>query len=125
MIKKIKSFTLVEILLALAVLGVGLVGILSVFVVGANTIRRAVEKTEACFIAQTVFEDFKRQGHLDNVSSNNLTIPSEIATYYPGYQIISDPDPPVLNSFITLDIQKRNNNRSIEKFTSYTTRYAP
>lgn len=122
-LKTIIGFTLVEILLSLAVLGVGLVGILSVFIVGANTVRRGIEKTEACFIAQMVFEDFKRKGHLD--SPGSLTVPTEISTYYPSYQVITSPAPPTLDSFVTLDVQKISGGRSIEHFTSYITRYAP
>lgn len=120
------GFTLVEILLSLAVLGVGLVGILSVFVVGANIVRRTVEKTEACFIAQMVFSDFKRQGHLNTITSSNLTVPTaDISAYYPSYQVITSPASPVLDSFVTLDVQKISGGRSIGQFTSYITRYAP
>lgn len=49
------GFTLVEVLLALAILAIGLVSILSVFVVGSQSVRRTLAMTEASFIAQMTF----------------------------------------------------------------------
>lgn len=125
LVKNKRSFTLVEILLALAILGVGLVGILSVFVAGANSVRRAVEKTEACFIAQMVFEDFKRQGHID---PSSLTVPSsEISQYYSGYTVPT-PTPTAVGSISNLyriDLGVQKGGRTIENFTTYITKYEP
>lgn len=118
------AFTLVEILLALAILGIGLVGILSVFVVGTNSVRRTVEMTEASLLAQMILEDFKRQGHID---PSNLTLP-DLSDYdeYKEYKVVSNPEsissPPGLYK-IQLTINK--NGREIVKFTTYITKYAP
>lgn len=122
--KKIRSFTLVEILLALAILGVGLVSILSVFVVGANTVRRAVEKTEACFIAQMVFEDFKRQGH---TNPSSLTVPPEVATYYSSYTVNCSLPQGIggVSNLYRVDLSVQKGTRTIGNFTTYITKYVP
>ena len=54
-----KGFTLVEILMALIVLGVGLVAILSLFAVGSYSSRRALNGTRAALFAQTILEERK------------------------------------------------------------------
>lgn len=125
LVRNKNSFTLVEILLALAILGVGLVGILSVFVAGANSVRRAVEKTEASFIAQLVFEDLKRQGHTD---PSNLSLPTLPQVYIDnGYSVtpaINDAGASSLN-LKKVDLTIYKNSRRIESFTTYIAKYEP
>ncbi|MCD5401096.1 prepilin-type N-terminal cleavage/methylation domain-containing protein [candidate division NPL-UPA2 bacterium] len=57
-----RGFTLIEILVALAILGVVLVPLLSLFLQGARANRRAGMKTEAVVIAQGQMEGLKAQG---------------------------------------------------------------
>lgn len=121
------GFTLVEILLALAILGTGLVGILSVFTVGTNTVRRTIALTEAGFIVQMVFEDFKRQGHTNPAS---LVVPEEdIAKHYSGYEVAPPVITPVENISglykVDLSIHKENNDEPLVQFTTYITKYEP
>lgn len=121
-----KGFTLIEILLALAILGVGLVGILSVFAVGTNSIHRTVALTEAGFIAQIVLEDFKRQAYTDPGSVN---VPDEYKNYYKNYEVIFDNpesigDPPNLYK-VDISVKKVNSSKSLAEFTTYLTRYEP
>lgn len=124
--KKISSaFTLVEILLALAILGIGLVGILSVFVVGANSIRRTVEMTEASFLAQMVLEDFKRQGHKD---PDNLNLP-DVSNYdeYKDYECSLKEKKQVNTELykVTLAVKKKDKEEFIVEFTTYLSKYVP
>lgn len=56
---KRKAFTLTEILLALAILGVGLVSILSLFAVGTRSAGRTLNVTRASLLAQLTFEELK------------------------------------------------------------------
>lgn len=123
--KNRKGFTLVEILLALAILGIGLVGLLSVFVVGGNSIRHTVEKTEASFIAQLVIEDLKRQGQTDPTSLSSPPLPQHYIDS--GYSF--EPDPPsstlVQGNLYKVDITIKKKDKQIGTFTTYITQYVP
>ncbi len=50
-----RGFTLIEILIAMSVLVVGLVGILALFPVGLNATKKAIEDTNAAMIAESVY----------------------------------------------------------------------
>lgn len=122
-----KGFTLVEILLALAILGIGLVSILSVFAVGTNSVRRTVAMTEASFIGQMVIEDFKRQAY-SNPSSYSVP-EDDIVRYYHGYRV--DPPNPksvggVPNLYsVDVKVYKDNSQTPLVQFTTYLTKYEP
>jgi prepilin-type N-terminal cleavage/methylation domain-containing protein len=57
------GFTLVEILLALAILGVGLVSVLSLFTAGLHSTKSALDMTRAGLTAQLILETLKQQGY--------------------------------------------------------------
>lgn len=57
--KNTHAFTLVEILISMSVLIVGLVGILSLFPVGLNATKKAIEDTNAAMIAESVFASLR------------------------------------------------------------------
>ncbi|MCK4519399.1 MAG: type II secretion system protein [Candidatus Omnitrophica bacterium] len=61
--RKSKGFTLLEIVIALAILAIGMVGILSLFPVGFQASRRASMLTEATIHAQQEIENFKLGGY--------------------------------------------------------------
>ena len=61
--RRSKGFTLLEIVIALAILVIGLVGILSLFPVGFQASRRASMLTEATIHAQQEIENFKLLGY--------------------------------------------------------------
>ncbi|NUM35274.1 MAG: prepilin-type N-terminal cleavage/methylation domain-containing protein [Candidatus Brocadiae bacterium] len=50
-----KAFTLIEILIAMSILIVGLVGVLALFPVGLNATKKAIEDTNAALIADSVY----------------------------------------------------------------------
>lgn len=127
------AFTLVEILLALAILGIGLVGILSVFVVGTNSIRRTVTMTEASFLAQMVIADFRQKGYEN-------TAPSEYKMeefknslgegMYSDYSCdIKIEDAKDVKDLRRIDLAIKNKNKKdkepIAEFTTYISKYEP
>ncbi len=54
-----KGFTLIEIIAALAIIGLGLVGILSLFPVGIDASRRAGDMTNATVLGQSIFNQIR------------------------------------------------------------------
>lgn len=119
--KKKSAFTLTEILLALAILGIGIVSILSVFSVGTNIVRRIMASTEASFVAQMTLEEFKRRG-FSNLSVGNLEpLPAEYSSYNrnvtPNYL-------PPNNSVCMINLTVSGNGFT-GNFTTYITRYEP
>lgn len=80
-----RGFTFIEILLAMAILGIGLVSILTIFSAGARSVKKTLENTEASFIAQMDLENFRRLGHttLGSITSSNLVnLSTETPHYY-------------------------------------------
>lgn len=56
------GFTLIEIVIALAILAVGLVGILSLFPIGFDSARRSVGATQATIFAHEHLDQLKNNG---------------------------------------------------------------
>ncbi|MDO8603129.1 MAG: prepilin-type N-terminal cleavage/methylation domain-containing protein [Candidatus Omnitrophota bacterium] len=57
-----KGFSLLELIIAIAVLAIGLVGVLQVFPIGLRASQRAGMLTKASFLAQNKIEDIKLAG---------------------------------------------------------------
>ena len=57
-----KGFSLLELIIAIAVLAVGLVGVLQIFPIGLRASQRAGMMTKASFLAQNKIEDVKLAG---------------------------------------------------------------
>jgi len=60
---KRSGFTLIEIVIALAILAVGLVGILSLFPIGFDSARRSVSATQATIFAHEHLEELRNGGY--------------------------------------------------------------
>jgi general secretion pathway protein I len=60
--KKNRGFSLLELIIAIAVLAVGLVGVLQIFPIGLRASQRAGMMTKASFLAQNKIEDVKLAG---------------------------------------------------------------
>ncbi len=72
--KKIQGFTLMEILIAMAVLLVGLVGILSLFPVGLDATRKAIEDTNAALIAESVYASLRASAQRTQLISGKMKL---------------------------------------------------
>jgi len=57
-----KGFSLLELIIAIAVLAIGLVGVLQIFPIGLRASQRAGMMTKASFLAQNKIEDVKLAG---------------------------------------------------------------
>lgn len=113
-----KGFTLIEIILSLAVLGIGLVSLLSVFVVGTNSVRRTVTMTESSFLAQMILEDLKSKGY-DNLST------SVDKTFYPEYERnIAIDDVPGVTDLRSVEVTIKKGSYT-QKFLTYIAKYEP
>lgn len=78
------GFTLVEILIAMTVLLVGLVGILALFPVGLDATRKAIEDSNAAFIAESAYAGLRasvKQMTTTNLSYFHDGIPTPATTY--------------------------------------------
>lgn len=126
------GFTLIEVLLALAILGVGLASILSLFALGGSSARRAYNNTRAALYAQLTFEDLKRYS-ISNFSNINSSLqPATFSTPPAEYSDLTRTLVVNLNPYsglpnyvmVELTISWNNNNRQ-EKFITYLTRYGP
>lgn len=141
---KNQSFTLVEILLALAILGIGLVSILSLFAIGVNSAKSAIDVTRAGLAVQMTLETIKQQGY-SNLSNGQQTLPNltdwngDTIQYYTDFTremtVTQNPTflaggQPIINSIsnwrkIELLISYANNDKEIAHFMTYITKNEP
>jgi uncharacterized protein (TIGR02598 family) len=119
------GFTLLEIVIALAILAIGLVGILSLFPVGFEASRRASMLTEATIHAQQKMEEFKQEGYdyLNTTYTGNT--PSGYTDFGDNsgleWQVtVSEIDPPGNLKSVTLDVRwQEKGSYKNETFVTY------
>jgi len=70
-VKRQKGFTLIEVIAALAIIGLGLVGILSLFPVGIDASKRAGELTHATLLAQGVLNQIRTAAKTGDLTLND------------------------------------------------------
>ena len=120
---KKNAFTLIEIILAIAIMGIGIVGILSVFTVGAYSVNRTLILTEASFAAQMVLENYKMLGY-DGISPGSSDFPSlvnskneKVYTEYSGTVNVQGMD--TLSDLYRIDVNITRDSKSLGTFTTY------
>ena len=70
--RSLTGFTLLEIVIALTIFAIGLVGLLSLFPIAFHSSKRASDLTEATIYAQEKIEELKRDGY-DNLPADGTT----------------------------------------------------
>ena len=90
------GMTLIEVLIASAILVFGMVGILALFNAAARTHKRAVDETTATQVAMSVMSELRGDfAHSRVPPSTDKSVPAE-SNDYPGYKYhvrIVDPEP--------------------------------
>lgn len=66
-----RGFTLIEVVAALAIIGLGLVGILSLFPVGIDASKRAGELTDATILGQSVLDQIRSAANRGDLTLND------------------------------------------------------
>lgn len=118
------GFTLIEITISLAILAVGLVALLALFVLSFDTASRAANLTDAAIYAEQKMEEIKRDGF---PAADVPLTQIGVTNYY--YQVDGDPDAPATGYYsqkVTLTINWSYRGRTFnENFVYYLAKYAP
>ena len=121
--KKISAFTLIEVLLALVVLGVGMTALFSLFAVGTHSVRRAVALTQASLIAQLTMEYYCYTGYYTGMETNPPTVPTSYVSEYAHYtRTVSAPQTVIANKLFRVDVNVDGNGAN-EDFSTYIAQY--
>jgi prepilin-type N-terminal cleavage/methylation domain-containing protein len=71
MLQARRAFTLIEVIAALAIIGLGLVGILSLFPVGIDASKRAGDLTNATILGQSVLDQIRAAANRGDLTLTN------------------------------------------------------
>ncbi|MBU4312589.1 MAG: prepilin-type N-terminal cleavage/methylation domain-containing protein [Candidatus Omnitrophica bacterium] len=123
-----KGFSLLELIIAVAVLAIGLVGILQIFPVGLRASYRAGMVTKAAFLAQNKIEEIKISG-FDAITELPPKIPLSGSEGDFEWEIAIDEvdleglesDDDIRQITVTVNWPERNRTRS-KDFVTYVTR---
>ena len=117
-----KGFTLIEIVISMAILAIGLVGILSLFPVGFDSARRSINLTQASLYAQEKLTQIKKDGFPDVGTTNGTFTNSK----YSWTADVTDETPTGYLRKVVLTVKWNYKNREHQEiFTTYVAKYAP
>ncbi|MFH1778463.1 MAG: prepilin-type N-terminal cleavage/methylation domain-containing protein [Candidatus Omnitrophota bacterium] len=116
------GFTLIEIVISLAILAVGLVALLALFVLSFDTASRAANLTDAAIYAQYKMEEIKRDGY-------SIAVGTTTGSFNPNYSwelVVTDEAPTgyLKKALLTINWSYRGRTFN-EKFVYYLAKYAP
>ncbi len=116
------GFTLIEIVISMAILAIGLVGILSLFPVGFDSARRSINLTQVSLYAQEKLTEIKKDG-FPAVETTSGTFTD---TNYTWTAEISEEDPDGYLRKVVLTIMWNYKNKEHSQvFTTYVAKHAP
>ena len=117
-----KGFTLIEIVISMAILSIGLVGILSLFPVGFDSARRSIDLTQASLYAQEKLAEIKKDG-FPAVEATSGTFTD---TNYTWTADITEEDPDEYLRKVVLTVKWNYKNKVHSGvFTTYVAKHAP
>ena len=92
--RKRDGFTLVEVLIALAILGIGIVGVTVLFPAALHDIQRASGATVSAIYADSVIDDLRARGYqgLMAMSPGGTNVAPIIARADETYRLYAEPD---------------------------------
>ena len=117
-----RAFTLIEVVIALLVLTIGIVGVLTVLPVALKASKRAANMIQAPFFAQEKLEELKRDGYdaLANEAETACTNPK----FSYKVEVGSEMSPPGNLKQVTVTISWSEGNQDYdEEFTTLITKY--
>lgn len=130
--RRIKAFTLVETLLALLVLGIGVVSLFSIFAIGSGSVRRSVYLAEASMAGQMVMEYYCYTGYYPTMAGSGIpqrpqeTYNADYSDYWPDSsdidvtQVVSG----TINNLYRVELEVyRNNTQHLADFDTYVVEY--
>ncbi len=122
-IRALNGFTLIEIIISLAVLAIGVVALLSLFPVGFDSAARSADLTKATVFAQQKMEDIKRTGYPVAAVATPTPFSDTRFTYTIAVLALS---PPGNLQQVTLTVSWTYRGRSYnETFITYIPKYTP
>ncbi|KPK39442.1 MAG: hypothetical protein AMJ78_08525 [Omnitrophica WOR_2 bacterium SM23_29] len=117
-----KGFTLIEIVISLAILAVGLVALLALFVISFDTASRAANLTDAAIYAKQKMEEIKRDGYSAAADEDWTQIST--TNYY--YRVVVTDEVTDYLKKVTLTIKWTYRGKDFdEDFVYYLANYAP
>ncbi|MBI4846433.1 MAG: prepilin-type N-terminal cleavage/methylation domain-containing protein [Candidatus Omnitrophica bacterium] len=83
-----KAFTIIEIIIALTILGIGIITVMSYMPVSLDASKRAADLTSASLIAQGLFEEIKGVSFDDITNADAFDTSTNFSSHadYPGFE---------------------------------------
>ena len=130
MILKRNGFTLIEIIIALTILGIGLVSVLGYLPIALDVAKKAADLTKATFIAQKLIEEIKAESYDDITNADSFDTAGLFVTDIDysnySYKIEVSNSGAATSKDLTLTIRWRFKGKdSIEVFKTKIVKYNP
>ncbi|MDD5746021.1 MAG: prepilin-type N-terminal cleavage/methylation domain-containing protein [Candidatus Omnitrophica bacterium] len=124
-----RGFTLVEIIIALTILGIGIISVMAYLPVALDASRKASDVSKAVLVAQGLFADIQAAAASD-ISAADVFDTGSYQSYndYPGVEYLVAVDPPGMVQLKTITITVRwqyHGKTESETFETQIVKYNP